>query len=98
MRLAPSGFGVLAITTAFKKVEEAVRDKTGEGAGVIGHKLMLAAFGPTGALTHPDAKVPAERNALLSLFDGCNGWFRNPSAHRTVGYSDPQEAAQINVT
>jgi uncharacterized protein (TIGR02391 family) len=83
-----------AIVTAFKMVEEAVRTRAGEGPGVYGHKLMVKAF-QQGKLTHPDAATPSEKDALFLLFAGCNGLFRDPSAHRTVGYNDPQEAAHI---
>jgi uncharacterized protein (TIGR02391 family) len=85
-----------AIRTAMLKVEEAVRAKARQGPSVIGSRLMRAAFAPgTGVLSHPDAQVLAEHEALLNLFLGTNGWFRNPTAHRTIGYQNPHEAAQI---
>jgi uncharacterized protein (TIGR02391 family) len=85
-----------AISAAFKMVEEAVRAKATQPAGVTGHDLMVAAFSDKkGVLKHPDAHTTSEQQALYLLFDGCNGWFRNPTAHRTVGYKDPHEAAHI---
>jgi uncharacterized protein (TIGR02391 family) len=82
-----------AIKNAFQLVEEAVRAKAGQSPAVVGHDLMVNAFAPGRAvLTHPDAQAPAEHHALFFLFDGSNGWFRNPTHHRTVGYSDPQES------
>jgi uncharacterized protein (TIGR02391 family) len=85
-----------AILKAFKQVEEAVRAKAKQPASVTGHDLMVAAFAPNkGVLKTPEAKTASEEQALFFLFDGANGWFRNPTAHRTVGYQDPHEAAQI---
>ena len=63
---------------------------------MTGHDLMVAAFAPgKGVLKSPEAKTASEEQALFFLFAGANGWFRNPNAHRTVGYQDPHEAAQI---
>jgi uncharacterized protein (TIGR02391 family) len=85
-----------AILKAFKQVEEAVRAKAKQPPSVTGHDLMVAAFAPSkGGLKSPEAKTASEEQALFFLFDGANGWFRNPTAHRTVGYQDPHEAAQI---
>jgi len=85
-----------AIRNAFHAVEETVRKKAGQPASAIGRALMTTAFNQnTGILKHPDAQTPAERQAFCDLFGGSIGWFRNPVSHRTVGYSDPQEAAQI---
>lgn len=85
-----------AIRTAFLQLEEAVRAKANQAPAVVGHDLMVAAFGQNkGVLKHPDAKTSGEEQALFFLFAGANGWFRNPTAHRTVGYNDPDEAAQI---
>jgi uncharacterized protein (TIGR02391 family) len=85
-----------AIMKAFRQVEIAVRAKSGQSASVVGHDLMVAAFNPgKGVLKHPDAKTPSELQAFFFLFDGSNGWFRNPTAHRAVGYQNANEAAQI---
>jgi uncharacterized protein (TIGR02391 family) len=85
-----------AIRAAFLQVEEAVRKKAKQSAGVTGHDLMVAAFAPArGVLKHPEAQTAAEDQAFFVLFDGANGWFRNPTAHRTVGYIDPNQVAQI---
>jgi len=85
-----------AIMKAFKQVEEAVRAKAKQPPGMVGHNLMAAALAPNGGvLKHPEAKTPDEEKALFLLFAGANGWFRNPTAHRTVGYQDAHETAQI---
>jgi uncharacterized protein (TIGR02391 family) len=85
-----------AILKAFKQVEEAVRAKAKQAPSVTGHDLMVAAFAPNkGVLKNPEAKTASEEQAVFFLFAGANGWFRNPTAHRTVGYQDAHEAAQI---
>ena len=85
-----------AILKAFKQVEEAVRAKAKQPPSVTGQDLMSAAFSPNkGVLKNPEAKTSSEEQALFFLFAGANGWFRNPTAHRTVGYQDAHEAAQI---
>jgi uncharacterized protein (TIGR02391 family) len=85
-----------AIFKAYKQVEEAVRAKAGQTAAVTGHDLMVAAFNPNrGVLKSPEAQTPAEEQAFFLLFDSAHGWFRNPVGHRTVGYQDAKEAAQI---
>jgi uncharacterized protein (TIGR02391 family) len=85
-----------AIRRAMLKVEEALRAKSRQPAAAFGGSMIRTALAPAaGKLKHPDAQTPAEQDALLNLFLGANGWFRNPTAHRTVGYNDPYEAAQI---
>jgi uncharacterized protein (TIGR02391 family) len=85
-----------AIRDAFLLVEEVVRAKARQAPNVVGHNLMAAAFSPGNrVLTHPDAKTVEEERGMFFLFAGANGWFRNPTAHRTVGYEDPHEVAQI---
>lgn len=37
----------------------------------------------------------AERRAMLALFSGAVGLFKNPSSHRHVALNDPQEAAEM---
>lgn len=86
----------IAISQAFKLLEESVRFKASQPANVIGADLMTKAFRPgTGLLKHPDAVIPAEMEALHHLMRGSIMWFKNPTSHRTVGYSDVEEAAQI---
>jgi uncharacterized protein (TIGR02391 family) len=85
-----------AVFKAFKLVEEAVRRRSGQPTSLVGVNLMTAALKPGGGvLHHPEAQVEAEKEGLHQLFRGAIGWFKNPSSHRTVGYSDPQHAAHV---
>ena len=56
---------------------------------------MRAAFHPErGPLT--DTTLPvAEREALMALFAGAIGSYKNPTSHRTVLISDPVEAGEM---
>ncbi len=84
-----------AIFQAMKEVEVAVREASGLDAKAIGVDLMRKAFeprnGPLRDLTEPEA----EREALMHLFAGAIGRFKNPSSHRHVSVSDPAEAVEI---
>jgi|SRR6266566_10124164 hypothetical protein len=61
----------------------------------IGTDLKGKAFntstGPLADMTLPEA----ERRAMLALFSGAVGLFKNPSSHRHVALNDPQEAAEM---
>jgi uncharacterized protein (TIGR02391 family) len=83
-----------AVLKALGQVEAAVRTKA-MLPRLSGQELMSAAFNPTtGKLKNPNARTPAEHDALLALFRGACGWFRNPVANKAVLRSEPS-AAQI---
>lgn len=84
-----------AVFTSFRSVEEAVRNAGGYGATDIGVTLMRSAFNPeNGPLT--DKNQPAaEREALMHLFAGAIGSYKNPHSHRTVTINDPREAQEM---
>jgi uncharacterized protein (TIGR02391 family) len=84
-----------AVFQAFKEVEVAVRSVGGFQATDIGTELMGKAFNfNCGPLA--DSGLPeAERRAMLSLFVGAVGLFKNPSSHRHVALCDPAEAAEM---
>jgi len=85
-----------AIFKAFKLLEETVRAKAEQPPEMIGAELMSKAFRPSGGiLKHPNAKTPAEEEALHLLMRGAIMWFKNPSSHRTVGFNDPEQAAHV---
>jgi uncharacterized protein (TIGR02391 family) len=86
-----------AAFVAMKEVEVQVRAQAGLGDSLLGTKLMQAAFKPgpaAGPLSQPDAD-PGEAVAVMELFKGAIGLFKNPSSHRRVDFSDPTEAAEI---
>jgi len=85
-----------AVFEAMKAVEVAVRQVAPEiEAGLLGVKLMRAAFKPeTGPLT--DATVDGgEQVARMELFAGAIGSYKNPHSHRYVALDDPDEVAEI---
>lgn len=56
---------------------------------------MSAAFRPKGGiLKHPAAATEGELEGFHVLMRGAIMWFKNPSSHRTVGYSSPESVAQ----
>jgi uncharacterized protein (TIGR02391 family) len=84
-----------ACFAALKEVEIAVRAAAGLGHGVIGVNVMRQAFNPKGgALTDEDAEG-GEQVAIMELFSGAIGAFKNPNSHRSVDYDDAVEAAEI---
>jgi uncharacterized protein (TIGR02391 family) len=89
-----------ACFAAMKAVEVAVRDASGLDNSLVGVPLMRAAFQPhkTGKSGGPLADAGAEggeQEAASALFAGAMGAYKNPASHRTVGFDDPVEAAEI---
>lgn len=85
-----------AVFVAMKAVEVRVRELTRLGEDATGVDLMNRAFGPTGALTDPEA-VKGEQEGTRMLFAGAYATLRNPSGHREVDYDDVAEAAEAVV-
>ena len=85
----------VAIFQAMKAVEIAVRLKSGASDKDYGVALTNWAFhtenGPLTDFTEPTA----ERQALLALFAGAIGRFKNPQSHRTVGVQDARDAIEV---
>jgi uncharacterized protein (TIGR02391 family) len=73
-----------AVFQSFKAVEVAVREAARSTSRDIGVSLMRSAFHPeTGPLR--DAKQdPGERQALMELFSGAIGSYKNPHSHRNM--------------
>ncbi|WP_280447740.1 TIGR02391 family protein [Nocardia cyriacigeorgica] len=84
-----------ACFAAMKEVEVAVRAAAGLDHSVIGVKLMRAAFKPEGGLLTDPAAEGGEKTAMMDLFAGAIGAFKNPASHRTVQFDDAIEAAEI---
>lgn len=85
-----------AVFKAFKLVEVAVRDACGPGfESLYGTDLMMKAFHEeTGPMTDK-SEQPSERKALQFLFVGAIGRFKNPSSHRHVAITNPNEAIEM---
>ena len=83
-----------AVFQAFKEVEVSVRTAAGLILEDFGVRLMRKAFHPdTGHLT--DSSAPkAEREALMHLFSGAIGSYKNPQSHRHVTV-EPSEAVEM---
>jgi uncharacterized protein (TIGR02391 family) len=74
-----------AVFEAFRALEVAIRSAAGLGNDSFGTKLVARAFDPnTGPLSDPEAEL-SERQALLNLFTGAIGSYKNPQSHRHVG-------------
>jgi uncharacterized protein (TIGR02391 family) len=84
-----------AVFAAFKAVEESVRSAGNFSPTDIGVPLMHKAFHKTkGPLSDPN-QPEAEREALMHLFGGAIGSYKNPHSHRTVSITDPREAQEM---
>jgi uncharacterized protein (TIGR02391 family) len=83
-----------AVFKAFKSVEVAVRVAGAYPDTEIGVALMRRAFHPEGGPLTDMTKPPGERDALMALFAGAIGSYKNPHSHRTVAITEPQEAQE----
>lgn len=83
-----------AVLSCFREVEIRVRHLGGYSQDDIGVTLMKNAFSvERGPLT--DLSLPrGEREAVMFLFAGAFGAFRNPAGHRQVDHDDPAIAAE----
>lgn len=94
MRLMRGEYDI-AVFTAFRAVEERVRQVGGYSATDIGVPLMREAFHEaSGPLTKSTDPI-SERQALCHLFAGAIGSYKNPHSHRTVALEDPKEAQEM---
>jgi len=85
----------LAVFAAMKEVEVRVRQLANESQSLLGVKLMQRAFSAEkGVLTDPEAD-PGEQVAMMELFKGAIGLFKNPTSHRPVDYDDPTLASEV---
>jgi uncharacterized protein (TIGR02391 family) len=84
-----------AVLFSFKAVEVAVRAAAGLSDTDLGVSLMRKAFNPdSGPLRRPSDPA-AEREALMNLFVGAIGSYKNPHSHRNVVLSDAAEAQEM---
>lgn len=84
-----------AVFTAMRAVEIAVRDAAGFSESDHGVPMIRRAFHKdTGPLRDP-RQEEAEREALMHLFAGAVGSYKNPHSHRNVPMQDAGEATEI---
>lgn len=84
-----------AVFTAMRTVEIAVREAAGFPEGDHGVPMIRRAFHKdTGPLRDP-GQEEAEREALMHLFAGAVGSYKNPHSHRNVPMEDADEATEI---
>lgn len=85
----------VAVFLAMKQVEVRVREAAGFAETDHGVPMMRSAFHKdSGPLRDPNQNE-AEREALMHLFAGAIGSYKNPHSHRNVPLDDPSEAAEI---
>jgi uncharacterized protein (TIGR02391 family) len=84
----------LAVFAALREVETRVRRLAGADESDIGVKLMVDAFKEGGPLRDP-MMDKGEADAMMALFRGAIGTFKNPTSHRPVEYDDPTLASEI---
>jgi uncharacterized protein (TIGR02391 family) len=87
----------IAAFAALREVEIRVRELSGASQSLLGTKLMTEAFRPSGPLFDPELDR-GESTAMMNLFQGAIGLFKNPSSHRAVEYADPTEASEVILT
>lgn len=86
---------------AMKEVEVRVRTMGSLPASLLGVPLMQQAFRPAknaderGGPLHRADDEPGEAVAVMNLFAGAIGLFKNPASHRRVDFTDPTEAAEV---
>lgn len=84
-----------AVFKAFRTVEEQVRLAGGYSGEKFGVDLMRLAFKPgEGPLAKLDDHK-GEQEALMALFGGAIGTYKNPHSHKTVVMNGPGEAREM---
>lgn len=84
----------LAAFAAMREVEIRVRELSKADSSLLGVSLMQQAFRKDGTLTDSNLD-PGEQVAIMNLFAGAIGTFKNPPSHRQVDYTDPTEASEV---
>jgi uncharacterized protein (TIGR02391 family) len=85
-----------AVFIATKEVEVRVRQLAEAPNSVVEVPLMQQVFAPNrpGPLVDGSADR-GEQVAMMDLFKGAIGLFKNPSSHRPVNYDDPALASEV---
>jgi len=86
---------------AMKEVEVRVRELGNLDASLVGVALMQQAFRPPsgkageGGQLHRPEDEQGEAVAIMNLFAGAIGMFKNPASHCRVDFEDATEAAEV---
>jgi uncharacterized protein (TIGR02391 family) len=84
-----------AVFHGFKAVEIAVREACGWPQSRIGVSMMREAFNPERGPLRDPAQESGERTALMELFAGAIGSYKNPHSHRSATIGDSREAQEM---
>jgi len=84
-----------AVFHSFRAIEIAVRKACRFPDSKIGVSLMREAFNPEKGLLRDPSQDGGERTALMELFAGAIGSYKNPQSHRSAAISDPREAQEM---
>jgi uncharacterized protein (TIGR02391 family) len=84
-----------AVFQAFKAVEVRVREAAKLTNRDLGVSLMRSAFRPDTGPLRDEHQDPAERQALMELFSGAIGSYKNPHSHRNVTIDAAQAVEMI---
>lgn len=84
-----------AVFTAMRTVEIAVREAAGFPEGDHGVPMIRRAFHKDTGPLRDLGQEEAEREALMHLFAGAVGSYKNPHSHRNVPMEDAGEATEI---
>lgn len=85
----------IAALAAMREIEIRVRELCGADSSLIGVKLMREAFKSEGGKLSDPTLDAGERVAIMELFAGAIGAFKNPPSHRQVDYANPTEASEV---
>lgn len=83
-----------AVFLAFREVEIRVRELSSSPDSLIGVKLMRKAFNPQTGPLADHSLDDGEKVAIMELFAGAIGAFKNPPSHRQVDYADVTVASE----
>lgn len=83
-----------AVLIAMREVEITIRDLAQLSDELVGKALVQEAFKEGGPLCDPTLGR-GEQEAMLALFRGTLGTFKNPSSHREVDYGDATFASEV---
>lgn len=84
-----------AVFQAFREIEVQVRAAAKLGDGDIGVKLMSRAFHSAEGPLTDKSQEEGERVALMQLFVGAIGSYKNPHSHRKPALDDPAEVIEM---